>query len=158
MDYSIRKLRKPLVKSGTAIFPSAVAQHKSDQLVIPIGVMNVLGKNVKAALKSQRILPSDGAIVVAHDDLEQKLGKYRIVAQTSFKGHNGLKSIQQELGLKNFVRIGIGIGRPESREPQVVADFVLSRFEQEELEALKTVFDLICENHIELCTYVPVIN
>ena len=61
--------------------------------------------------------------------MEQKLGKFKIVSETSFKGHNGLKSISSELGgLKNFVRIGIGIGRPESRDQFDVSNYVLSNF------------------------------
>ena len=81
--------------------------------------MNILGKNVKDALKHFNGIEfkKKGNLIVIHDDLEQKLGKYRIVAETSFKGHNGLKSISDELGgIKNFIRIGIGIGRPESRD------------------------------------------
>lgn len=49
------------------------------------------------------------------------------------RGHNGLKSISQELGgYKDFLRIGIGIGRPEDRDPNVVARYVLGNFEREE--------------------------
>ena len=77
--------------------------------------MNVIGKNVKASLKVFGV--EKESIIVLHDDLEQKLGKFRIVKSTSFKGHNGLKSISQELGgYKDFIRIGIGIGRPENRD------------------------------------------
>ena len=45
------------------------------------------------------------------------MGKYRVVKGTSFKGHNGLRSIESHLGgYKDFTRIGIGIGRPEERD------------------------------------------
>jgi PTH1 family peptidyl-tRNA hydrolase len=54
------------------------------------------------------------------------------------RGHNGLKSISQELGgTKDFLRIGIGIGRPEDRDPAVVAHYVLSAFSREEVVDLK---------------------
>ena len=77
--------------------------------------MNIIGQNVKASLKAFSITKE--SIIVVHDDLEQKLGSFRIVQGTSFKGHNGLKSISQELGgYKDFIRIGIGIGRPENRD------------------------------------------
>ena len=69
------------------------------------------------------------------------MGKFRLVAGTSFKGHNGLRSISSELGgIKGFTRIGIGIGRPESREPNDVANYVLSPFHPEEVLVLKNVF------------------
>ena len=98
--------------------------------------MNVLGKNVKAALKVFNV-PQEN-IIVLHDDLEQKLGKFRIVKGTSFKGHNGLKSISQELGgYKDFIRIGIGIGRPENRDQKDVSSYVLSNFKTEEIQLLE---------------------
>ena len=54
---------------------------------------------------------------------------------TSFKGHNGLKSISQELGgYKDFQRVAIGIGRPEERDKETVARFVLSKFSGAEME------------------------
>ena len=57
---------------------------------------------------------------------------------TKFRGHNGLKSISQELGgFKDYLRFGIGIGRPDDREQNVVAEYVLSNFQREELETLQ---------------------
>ena len=72
------------------------------------------------------------------------------MAETSFKGHNGLKSISNELGgIKNFIRVGIGIGRPESRDKNDVAKYVLSNFTFEELNVLKKdVFQNILDKHI----------
>ena len=65
------------------------------------------------------------------------MGKYRIVKSTSFKGHNGLKSISDHLGgYKDFIRIGIGIDRPLDRDPQSVANYVLSNFKTDEMETL----------------------
>lgn len=53
--------------------------------------MNIIGKNVAKALKSEKLEKT--SLIVLHDDLEQKLGRIRLVKGTSFKGHNGLKSI-----------------------------------------------------------------
>ena len=101
----------------------------------PNSYMNILGKNVKQALSTFKI-PKENIIVI-HDDLEQKLGKYRIVKGTSFKGHNGLKSISEHMGgYKDFTRIGIGIDRPIDRDPSSVANYVLSNFSVEEMETL----------------------
>jgi peptidyl-tRNA hydrolase, PTH1 family len=43
-------------------------------------------------------------------------------------GHNGLKSVKQALGGADFVRVRVGVGRPDSSDPEIVADHVLSRF------------------------------
>ena len=110
--------------------------------------MNVIGSNVKSGLSTFKLDKS--SLVVVHDDLEQKIGKYRIVQGTSFKGHNGLKSISQSLGgFKDFTRIGIGIGRPEDRDPSVVSRYVLGKIPQDEFELLKSeVFKKIMDEHI----------
>ena len=81
-------------------------------LLKPMTFMNIIGKNVSKAMKSEKIERSQ--LIVLHDDLEQKMGRVRMVQGTSFKGHNGLKSISQEMGgFKEFKRFAIGIGRPE---------------------------------------------
>jgi PTH1 family peptidyl-tRNA hydrolase len=93
----------------------------------PVTYMNIIGKNVAKAMKNERIEKT--SLIVIHDDLEQKIGRVRAVKGTSFKGHNGLKSISQELGgFKDFLRFQIGIGRPEARDQNLVADYVLSNF------------------------------
>lgn len=85
-------------------------------LLSPVSYMNILGKNVATTLAKERI--EKAGLIVLHDDLEQKPGRFRVVQGTSFKGHNGLKSISQSMGgYKDFVRFGIGIGRPEERDP-----------------------------------------
>ena len=82
--------------------------------------MNICGKNVKLCMNKHQI--DKQKLIVLHDCLETKIGKVKIQKSTSFKGHNGLKSISQELGgYKDFQRIAIGIGRPEERDPETVA-------------------------------------
>lgn len=95
--------------------------------------MNIAGKNVKAAVNKYKI--DKRRIVVLHDCLETKLGKVKVGNTGSFKGHNGLKSISQELGgYKDFYRVRIGIGRPDERDPATVAAYVLNNFNRKELE------------------------
>ena len=125
-------------------------QGKSSSLVLlkPHSFMNVIGLNVKKALRT--FGAEQESLVVVHDDLEQKVGRFRIVQGTSFKGHNGLKSIHSSLGgFKDFTRIAIGIGRPEVRDPEVVANYVLSKFPSDELQVLKQlVFKKVLEDHV----------
>lgn len=79
-----------------------------------------------------------GVLVIVHDELEKELGWVGIrKGSSSAKGHNGIKSIQARLsGSVPTVRIGIGIGRPKSREPDEVARYVLRKMTNLELEKI----------------------
>lgn len=104
--------------------------------------MNVSGPPLAAAWRTfLRGLPSSvdphaARLVVLHDELESPLGRVKMKVGGSVKGHNGLRSCRDALGEKGFVRIGVGIGRPESRERDDVSRFVLRRMRGGELEAV----------------------
>jgi peptidyl-tRNA hydrolase, PTH1 family len=81
-------------------------------------------------------LAANSGLIVLHDELELPLGQLKLKSgNSSAKGHNGIKSVQASLqgaGLmdrlgQNFVRIGVGIGRPVSREREDVSQFVLGQ-------------------------------
>lgn len=108
--------------------------------------MNVSGAHVKKAytewLRSVKAQSgssaTEGRLVVIHDELESALGEVRVRdGGASAKGHNGLKSIQQSLGGVKWWRIGVGIGRPESRDPNVVSRYVLSKISGSQRAALE---------------------
>ncbi|KAF7731405.1 peptidyl-tRNA hydrolase protein 1 [Apophysomyces ossiformis] len=87
-------------------------------------------------------------VYVFHDDLQRSLGKLSLKEGGSANGHNGIKSLVQSLRSDAFKRVRIGIGRPptaeDNRSPEVVADFVLSKFTLSEINVLKTeVFPLL---------------
>ncbi|CAA9958055.1 Peptidyl-tRNA hydrolase [Pyrenophora teres f. maculata] len=99
-------------------------------------LMNVSGTGVKKAynewLRGIRQASGsntlEGRLVVVHDELESALGKITIRdGGASAKGHNGIKSCQQQLGGIKWWRVGVGIGRPESRDPNVVSKYVLGK-------------------------------
>lgn len=91
--------------------------------------MNVSGSGVAAAWR--QFLKDGGEqarLIVVHDELELGLGEVRVKSGSlSPKGHNGLKSIKEMLRGTEYTRIGIGIGRPQSREADDVASFVLKK-------------------------------
>lgn len=100
--------------------------------------MNVSGTAVAAAWRQfLREVPADteAKLVVVHDELELALGQVRVRSgDQSAKGHNGLKSCKEQLGSggagsagTRWWRIGVGIGRPISRDPRDVSDFVLRK-------------------------------
>ena len=65
-------------------------------------------------------------MVVFHDELELELGEVKIRTGTSVKGHNGLKSVSKSMGgPPGWWRVGVGIGRPDSREKGDVSNYVL---------------------------------
>lgn len=94
-------------------------------------LMNISGKGVKAAHNTwaQDKAAGEGKLVIVHDELEKPLGAVNLNIRqgASAKGHNGLKSIMSSIGNVPFVRIGIGIGRPVSREPKDVANYVMRK-------------------------------
>jgi len=97
--------------------------------------MNVSGSGVAAAwrqfIKDTR--GEDARLVVVHDELELAPGQIKVKSgSASTKGHNGLKSINEVLRGVAYTRIGVGIGRPESREADVVAGYVLRKMSAQE--------------------------
>lgn len=93
--------------------------------------MNRSGGPVKNALEFCRIEDPTKGLIVVHDDLENKFGKVKWKQGGSPQGHNGLKSIIGALnGCPDFLRMKIGVDRPESRLPVVVASYVTSNFEE----------------------------
>jgi PTH1 family peptidyl-tRNA hydrolase len=93
-------------------------------------LMNISGSGVAAAWR--QFLKDDGGaearLVVVHDELELGLGEVRVRdGNLSAKGHNGLKSIKEALRGAEYTRIGVGIGRPQSRDADAVAAYVLKK-------------------------------
>ena len=104
-----------------------------DYIIIkPTTYMNLSGEAVRAVVDYYKIDIKD--ILVVFDDLSLELGKIRFRADGSDGGHNGIKSVIQQLGTKNIARLKIGIG-PQPNIPSEV--FVLQNFSKEELEIMK---------------------
>lgn len=77
-------------------------------------------------------------MLVMHDELELNLGKWKHAGGgLSAKGQKGLLDIAAKTGKNEFHRLRIGISRPESRDPAVVSQYVLSKFDRQEQELLK---------------------
>ncbi len=93
--------------------------------------MNVSGISVASAWRAflrDTSVGEEPRLVVIHDELESPLGTIKVRnGDASPKGHNGLKSIREQMRGVAYTRIGVGIGRPESRDPQVVAAYVLRK-------------------------------
>ena len=106
--------------------------------------MNEIGPFVKKGIKSIEKTTTIERLVIICDDLEAKIGKIKVRKGVSAKGHNGIKSIELA-GIKEYTKISIGIGRPESRDPNVVAGYVLQSIDDAEMELYKKAFDDVFE-------------
>ena len=105
-------------------------------LLKPQTFMNLSGKSLTACARYYQIPNQD--IVVISDDVDLVSGKVRFRLDGGHGGHNGLRSIIEYLGSKDFKRIRIGIGRPDGKTS--VRDFVLSKWEKTEF----SLFEEIC--------------
>lgn len=99
----------------------------------PLTYMNLSGESVRELLYFYKVDPED--IIVIYDDVSLDLGRLRIRKKGSAGGHNGIKSIISHLGTDEFPRIKIGVG--EKPKDWDLADYVLSRFKENEEEAIR---------------------
>ena len=90
-------------------------------LAKPQSFMNLSGGPVTKLLKEFNVSPDE--LIVVHDELDIPAGSVRVKRGGGHAGHNGLRSIIDKTGTRDFLRVRIGVGRPPGRMP--VADFVL---------------------------------
>lgn len=98
-------------------------------LLAPETFMNESGRSVSPAMRFYKLPPE--RLVVVHDELDLPLGDIRAKSGGGLAGHNGLRSVVQAIGTQDFLRVRIGIGRPERGDPRPVADWVLQPFAPE---------------------------
>jgi PTH1 family peptidyl-tRNA hydrolase len=104
-------------------------------LLKPQTYMNESGRSVGAAARFFKVEPEE--LLVVHDDVDLESGRVQVRLGGGLAGHNGLRSVAQQLGTGEFGRVRIGVGRPERGDQRPVADFVLSPFPPEvDVEAL----------------------
>jgi PTH1 family peptidyl-tRNA hydrolase len=99
-------------------------------LLKPETYMNESGRSVRAAKDFFKLEPD--AILVVHDESDLEPGRLQARLGGGLAGHNGLRSIAQALGTQDFLRLRVGVGRPERGDPRPLADFVLADFEPHE--------------------------
>jgi peptidyl-tRNA hydrolase, PTH1 family len=97
-------------------------------ILLPQTQMNVSGDSAGPARGSLRV-PLDHVIVL-HDEIDLAFGEVRVRLGGGLAGHNGLKSLKRGFGDSEFWRVRVGVGRPDSTDPEVVASYVLGRFRE----------------------------
>ena len=108
----------------------------------PETFMNLSGEAVSAAADFYKIPPEN--IIVMFDDISLEPGKLRIRRKGSAGGHNGIKSIIECLDSEDFPRIKLGVGSKPHKDYNL-ADWVLSRFSDDELKLMQSAADNACK-------------
>ena len=131
MDRLSETYRIPIRKmSHRAVMGFGTLRGASVALAKPQTYMNESGKAVRAILKSEGLSASD--LLVLHDDMDIALGRVKLSTTGGDAGHNGIGSIIEYLGTRDFARLRIGLGsRPREMKG---TDWVLIPFLEEEIE------------------------
>lgn len=108
----------------------------------PQTYMNDAGRSVGPARGSYKLAPE--RVLVVHDEIDLPFGEVRARTGGGLAGHNGLKSIKRELGSGEFTRVRVGVGRPDSSDPEIVSAYVLGRF-REGREQVQELVERACE-------------
>jgi PTH1 family peptidyl-tRNA hydrolase len=101
-------------------------------ILLPQTFMNESGSAAGPA-RGELGVPLD-RVIVLHDEIDLPFGEVRSKLGGGVAGHNGLKSLSQGLGGKEFWRVRGGVGRPNTTDPEIVSSYVLSRFREPDEE------------------------
>ena len=117
--------------------------YRGEELVLakPQSYMNTSGGPVKSLMSTYKVAPDH--LIVIHDELDIDPGTIRCKFGGGHAGHNGLRSICDKLGTRDWFRVRCGSGRPPGRMPE--ADYVLSLPKKEQAEDFAQATDLAAE-------------
>jgi PTH1 family peptidyl-tRNA hydrolase len=101
-------------------------------VLLPQTYMNEAGRSVGPARGTYKLALE--RVLVIHDEIDLPFGTVRTRVGGGLAGHNGLKSLKAELGSANFARVRIGVGRPDTTDPEIVSAHVLGPFRQPQAE------------------------
>lgn len=127
-------------RSGAEIATGRLA-HRPVVLAKPRTYMNESGRQVGPLAKFYSVTPAD--VIVIHDELDIDFGQIRLKQGGGEGGHNGLRSLVNALGTKDFHRVRIGIGRPPGRKNP--AAFVLENFSATERPQVPTICEMAAD-------------
>ena len=140
-DRVAERHRVAIKKKGyQGVYGVGRAAGEETTILLPQTYMNRSGASVNAAFKSLGLTPGD--LIVIYDDLDLPLGRIRVRPDGGHGGHNGMRDIIAIAGFKDFLRIKVGIGRPERGD---VTGHVLGRFTSDEKILLPQVLDLAAD-------------
>jgi PTH1 family peptidyl-tRNA hydrolase len=97
-------------------------------VLLPQTYMNDSGRSAGPARGALRVELAQ--VIAVHDELDLPFGELRTRMGGGLAGHNGLKSLKAGFGSPDFARVRVGIGRPDSTDPETVSAYVLGRWRQ----------------------------
>jgi peptidyl-tRNA hydrolase, PTH1 family len=114
-------------------------------VLCPQTYMNEAGRSVGPARGALKLALD--RVLVVHDEIDLPFGDVRTRLGGGLAGHNGLKSLKRELGSGEFMRVRVGVGRPNSTDPEIVSSYVLGRFREDQAQVAELIEDA-CQ-HVE---------
>ena len=133
-------LGKPRKKFGGLLYEGRTGPGGPRVAVLlPQTYMNGSGDSAGPARGSLKV-PLD-RVVVLHDEIDLPFGQIQVRLGGGLAGHNGLKSLKRGFGDPEFWRLRIGVGRPDSTDPEIVSAYVLGRFREPKAEVEALVAD-----------------
>jgi peptidyl-tRNA hydrolase, PTH1 family len=111
-------------------------------VLCPQTYMNDAGRSVGPARGSYKLALE--RVLVVHDEIDLPFGEVRARTGGGLAGHNGLKSIKRDLGSGDFTRVRVGVGRPDSSDPEIVSAYVLGRFREDRVQVAELI-ERACE-------------
>ena len=115
--------------------------HQSCLLMKPLNFMNLSGQPIQEIVNFYKI--NKKKIYIIHDDLDLELGKIKLKFGGGNGGHNGLSNIDEMIS-NNYNRIRIGISHPGAKN--LVSNYVLNKFTNDEMSLIETKLDKVTEN------------
>lgn len=127
-------------KGYSALYGVGRIATREAAILLPQTFMNRSGASVQGAMAGLKTNIED--LVVIHDEIDLPFGTLRLKRGGGHGGHNGLRSIGQSIGSPDYLRVRVGVGRPEHGE---VSDYVLSPFASDERKHLVRLVENVAE-------------
>lgn len=119
-------------------------ENKKVILLKPLTYMNLSGESIRELANFYKL--ENDEIIVVYDDISLDIGKLRIREKGSAGGHNGIKSIIQNLGRDEFPRVKVGVGQPKDN----LVNHVLGKFSKEDREHVENVIPVVSDAIAEI--------
>ncbi|MDH2475302.1 aminoacyl-tRNA hydrolase [Clostridium perfringens] len=119
-------------------------ENKKVILLKPLTYMNLSGESIRELANFYKL--EDDEIIVVYDDISLDIGRLRIREKGSAGGHNGIKSIIQNLGGDKFPRVKVGVGQPKDN----LVNHVLGKFSKEDREHIEKVIPAVSDAIVEI--------
>ncbi|EHK2403366.1 aminoacyl-tRNA hydrolase [Clostridium perfringens] len=119
-------------------------ENKKVILLKPLIYMNLSGESIRELANFYKL--EDDEIIVVYDDISLDIGRLRIREKGSAGGHNGIKSIIQNLGGDKFPRVKVGVGQPKDN----LVNHVLGKFSKEDREHIEKVIPVVSDAIVEI--------